>query len=173
MARHTLLLVVAALLTSGVASAQVAMGAARPPGIRIHTPPRAPKPEPPPATPQPQPPPAREDLFRARPDTYRPRHDSPYFFPAAAFYPVYSAPEVVVQPVIVERTIVVEQPASPKRASAEAGAQPTSSAPAPVIVGVKKTVYVIPRCYAGDKPPDASRLAPGCDIRDMKVIPPG
>lgn len=156
-------------LSAGAASAQVTFGASRPRGVRIHAP--APKPEPvPPARPEPSAP--REDVFRASQDTYRPRHDSLYFFPTAAFSSAYSAPEVVVQPVVVERTIVVERPAAPARDRAEAGAQPVPAVPAPVIVGVKKTVYVIPRCYAGDKPPEVSRLPPGCDLRDMKVIPP-
>jgi hypothetical protein len=49
--------------------------------------------------------------------------------------------------------------------------------PAPPIVtsrpGVPKTFYVIPRCYAGDRRPSADQLPAGCDIRKLRIIPPG
>jgi hypothetical protein len=35
-----------------------------------------------------------------------------------------------------------------------------------------KTFYVIAGCYAGDKPPEAARLPPGCDMSRVKAIPP-
>lgn len=35
-----------------------------------------------------------------------------------------------------------------------------------------KTFYVIPGCYAGDRPPRAARLAPGCDVSRVRRIPP-
>lgn len=37
---------------------------------------------------------------------------------------------------------------------------------------VPKTLYVIPRCYAGDKRPAPSDLPPGCTVRMMRTIPP-
>ena len=35
------------------------------------------------------------------------------------------------------------------------------------------TLYVIPRCYAGDRRPDLSDLPAGCRIGDLRVIRPG
>jgi hypothetical protein len=35
-----------------------------------------------------------------------------------------------------------------------------------------KTFYVIPGCYAGDKPPAARSLRKGCDVAKVRVIPP-
>jgi hypothetical protein len=35
-----------------------------------------------------------------------------------------------------------------------------------------KTLYVIPRCYAGDKRPVASQLPAGCNVRALRTIPP-
>ena len=42
-----------------------------------------------------------------------------------------------------------------------------SAAPA-----VAKTFYVIPGCYAGDKPPRTAPLPKGCDASKMRAIPP-
>jgi hypothetical protein len=36
-----------------------------------------------------------------------------------------------------------------------------------------KTLYVIPRCYAGDRPPVASQLPAGCRVADVRVLPAG
>ncbi len=50
-----------------------------------------------------------------------------------------------------------------------------SAAPLPqrvVAAGPPKTFYVIPGCYAGDKPPQADRLRPGCRISDTRKVPP-
>ena len=180
MGRHTpVVFLIALCLAPGAASAQV-MGAARAPGFTYHPPP--PKPEAP-ARPDPRPDPrgdhrptAGEDLFRAGPDTYRPRPGtSPFvfnggFYPVYATYPSYPTPEVVVQPVIVERTTVVVVEVPQARQEPEAKTEP---APAPpVLVAMPKTIYVIPRCYAGDKPPEPSRLPAGCDVRNLKIIPP-
>jgi hypothetical protein len=43
-------------------------------------------------------------------------------------------------------------------------------APAP---GVPKTFYVIPNCYAGDRPPTAATVPKTCDIAKVRTIPPG
>ena len=53
---------------------------------------------------------------------------------------------------------------------ADEHAVPASSAPARAAA---KTLYVIPRCYAGDRKPDPAQLLPGCDPARMRVIPPG
>jgi hypothetical protein len=52
--------------------------------------------------------------------------------------------------------------------------QPSASgvkpvAPAP---GTPKTFYVIPNCYAGDRPPLPSALPRGCDVAHLRTIPP-
>jgi hypothetical protein len=49
----------------------------------------------------------------------------------------------------------------------------TSSAVRPVAAPpVAKTFYVIPGCYAGDKPPRTAPLPKGCDASKMRAIPP-
>lgn len=181
MARHTLIALIAAFcLMTGAASAQVAMGAAPIPGVRYN--PAPPRPEPTPARPDPRPghhqsprqPDVRngEDVFLARPDTYKPRRDAlPSVVPF--FYPGPAAPGVVyverdTPPVVVERTkvVYVETPVEREPAAAQPPATPAPRVVAP------KTLYVIPRCYAGDKPPAAHELPAGCDIRDMRIIRP-
>jgi hypothetical protein len=47
-----------------------------------------------------------------------------------------------------------------------------AAAAAMVRPAAPKTLYVIPRCYAGDKRPSASALPAGCDLRAMRTIPP-
>ena len=47
--------------------------------------------------------------------------------------------------------------------------RPAPPAPPP---GVPKTFYVIPGCYAGDKPPQTERLPRNCDAANTRTIPP-
>jgi hypothetical protein len=42
----------------------------------------------------------------------------------------------------------------------------------PPVPGVPKTFYVIPGCYAGDRPPAAVRLPAKCDAANARTIPP-
>ena len=42
----------------------------------------------------------------------------------------------------------------------------------PRVAAIPKTFYVIPGCYAGDSPPEASRLPNGCSPRNVRTIPP-
>jgi hypothetical protein len=44
--------------------------------------------------------------------------------------------------------------------------------PPPASAGVAKTFYVIPGCYAGDKPPQADRLPANCNAANARTIPP-
>ena len=163
----------AASLFGGTASGQAILGAARVPGITIHRPDRPP--EPPPAQ-RPNPPsPTDGDLFRAGPGTYAPYDPSrPSGFPlpyGAGYFPaVYAppAPVIVVVPQapivqIVERESAVRSPEK----DAETPAPPVVIAPAAAL----KAIYIIPRCYVGDRAPIASRLPAGCDIADLRVIP--
>jgi hypothetical protein len=114
------------------------------------------------------------DVFRARRGTYRPNpnrvpypiygYDNPLYGYEDPYYgydePVYpGTPQIVVVPI--------------PRQSLE----PPSVAPAPVPYvpgppGPDKTFYVIPRCYAGDRPPQPESLAPDCDISLLRVVPP-
>jgi hypothetical protein len=48
-----------------------------------------------------------------------------------------------------------------------AGTPDTAFAAAPR--AAPKTLYVIPRCYAGDTPPRADQLPPGCDAGNVRT----
>lgn len=41
--------------------------------------------------------------------------------------------------------------------------------PAPIPVPVSGTFYIIPGCYAGNRPPTDSRLSAGCDVRNLRT----
>ena len=43
---------------------------------------------------------------------------------------------------------------------------------APRVAAIPKTFYVIPRCYAGDSPPQAEDLPRGCRVANLRTIPP-
>jgi hypothetical protein len=43
---------------------------------------------------------------------------------------------------------------------------------APRVAAIPKTFYVIPRCYAGDTPPQAEDLPRGCRVANVRTIPP-
>jgi hypothetical protein len=42
----------------------------------------------------------------------------------------------------------------------------------PRVAAIPKTFYVIPRCYAGDTPPQAEDLPRGCRVANMRTVPP-
>ena len=189
MARHTPAFLLLALgLVAPVASAQVSKGAAQPPGIH-HYPP-TPKSEAPVRAPESRSNPPYDpkfdrgqradvvrgdDLFLARPWTYKPRPDrhprrirdgwggggSVWFGPEVSqVYVPYLEPAPIVEPVVIERIKVVE-------------VEKPAPAPAPVFLPAPpKTLYVIPRCYAGDRLPDPKTLRADCDIADLRTIPP-
>lgn len=48
--------------------------------------------------------------------------------------------------------------------------QPGAAVPPPAR-GAPKTLYVIPRCYAGDTPPRAEQLPAGCDPTRVRTVP--
>ncbi len=48
----------------------------------------------------------------------------------------------------------------------------TAPALPPPVAAVPKTFYVIPGCYAGDRPPAAVRLPATCDAANARTIPP-
>jgi hypothetical protein len=51
-------------------------------------------------------------------------------------------------------------------------ARVSARAEAPVVAAVPKTFYVVPGCYAGDRPPASGRLPTGCSARNVRTIPP-
>lgn len=121
------------------------------------------------------------DLYRATPTTFAPGFEEPprvdpRFFPCCAAYPgpIFMppvtwgtpAPQVVYVPILIEREVPRAAPAPPPAAA------PPPPPPPPPAPGVPKTFYVIPGCYAGDKPPDRDALPRGCDIRRLRTIPP-
>jgi hypothetical protein len=107
-----------------------------------------------------------EDVFRATPDTYRPRPDRtalPIVYGFQGPFPYPTAPQV----------IVIQVP----RESVEAarGPLPAAPTPAPYVAGTPgrpKTFYLIPGCYAGDRRPDPESLRPGCSAARLRVVPP-
>jgi hypothetical protein len=112
----------------------------------------------------------REDLFRARPDTYHRRRDDIIVAGGFGFFGpqlVYAA----AQPIIV---VVSHDPLESTRV-APPPVMPAPVPPAPYVAGVPgrpKTFYVIPGCYAGDRPPEPDTLMPGCSISRLRVVPP-
>lgn len=185
----------AACLLASTAWGQVALGAARTPGITVHRADPPPEPAPPPARPPhlhdhiPEPPAPGRDLFLAGPDTYA-RHDPrrPAFasgfgvagssryasYPGLTGYaPAVYAPTVV-ETVVIEREIIVERERRPRETTTERDTPPAPD-PTPIVIYAapvkQKTLYVIPRCYAGDRRPSPDQLPAGCDLSLLKVIP--
>ncbi len=50
-------------------------------------------------------------------------------------------------------------------------ARPAAPAPAALPPPPHKTMYVLPGCYAGDTPPQASQLPARCNLADLRIIP--
>ncbi len=129
------------------------------------------------------------DLFRAERGTFEPRFDrlltpaeTGMFFPTGAVvYPVWVQPYPVegrrragmVHPEEPTVRIIIEH-APPPSAAVVAPPAPTVTLPAaaPPPPAPKKTLYVIPGCYAGDKRPRRDQLRAGCDAKDLRVISP-
>ena len=114
------------------------------------------------------PPPGPTDLFRAGPNTYRPHPDRPNpVQPVFGGWPYVVVPQAEPaherEPRTDTRTVRIEiVTPRPEPAPAPVAPPPVASAPA-----VKKTLYVIPRCYAGDRPPDADTR---CDLTKLRTI---
>lgn len=115
--------------------------------------------------------PEREDLFRARPDTYVQRYDRllprhRQIHPGGAFYVIIAPYETITYRNGLEARTSNVAPSNPA---------PSPPAPSPLArspLAPPKTFYVIPGCYAGDKPPSADRLPPTCDITKLRIVPP-
>src|SRR6185436_4962725 len=146
-----------------------------------------PAPSPPPAPFVPQtlstggittlPPPPRPGPFDARPRTYSPRYNDarprhrggsgytgiPYYDGAVGIGEYVPAPAAVVAP-----------PAEPAVAPAPEPPRAPAPAPEPPRVAVAHgpdTFYLIPGCYAGNKPPDPARLPKNCDLAKLRTLP--
>jgi hypothetical protein len=173
-----------ACLWSTTAVAQPALGAARTPGVTIHRPDPPIETATPPASPSRpqhhtgQPPPPGTDLFKAGPDTYIP-HDARRrsrfaSYPGLSGYLPTAYTPGTVETVIVREPIIIEVE-RPPRAPQVTDDRGPSRAPDPVIVYMTpakaKTLYIIPRCYAGDKRPSVDQLPAGCDLSLLRVIP--
>src|SRR5688572_6603056 len=132
---------------------------------------------------------SRDDVFRARPWTYRPGR-SQLFFPGGGgyypypyypfpYYPSYSYPysypfyppqQIYADP---EPTVIVFPP-MPAEATPAASPAPAPP-PEPYVAGPPgppKTFYVIPGCYLGDRRPNPESLASRCDISQLRIITP-
>ena len=118
------------------------------------------------------------DLFRAAPTTFAPGFDEPpridpRFLPCCGGFPgtffLPSGPWWAAQPQVVYVPVIVRD--APRAAPPPEAPPPPAPPPAPT-PGTPKTFYVIPRCYAGDRPPDPDALPPGCDRGQLRVVPP-
>jgi hypothetical protein len=117
--------------------------------------------------------PPREDRFLARPETYRP--DSrrvrvpPFGFGFLGPQLFYPAVQPAIQPIIV---VIPREAIEPARVAVPPA---PVAPPAPYVAGLPgrpKTFYMIPGCYAGDRPPEPESLTPGCSISRLRAIPP-
>jgi hypothetical protein len=113
----------------------------------------------------------REDVFRARPWTYRPdpnRVVAPFGFGYLGPQLLYPA----IQPIIV---VISRETLEPTRVAPPPVMPAPVPPPTPYVAGLPgqpKTFYVIPGCYAGDRPPEPETLKPGCSISRLRVVPP-
>ena len=120
--------------------------------------------------------PTERDLYRVPPDFYSRRPDpdgSRLFFPYGGLppyppYPYWSFPPPYDIRGNGSRNSEIQ------RADFENAGRATAAPVAvpPIVPGKPKTIYVIPGCYAGDKPPRPEWLPRGCDRSRMRVIPP-
>ena len=187
--RLVLAAVLACVLAAPVSSAaQNRRSPAAPPVVMPPPPPPAPLP------PREIPPPpdiltsVRADAFGAAPDTYIPKRPEELglFFPQplTTVWPVWGSgwgsgyyPEMYrrageVRPEPPTMRIVVEHVVTPGAAVAPVPSPATLPAAAPPPAGHKRTLYVIPGCYAGDKLPRRDQLRAGCSLRNLRTISP-
>ena len=118
---------------------------------------------------------SERDLFRVPPDFYnRPPDPGPsrLFFPQPL--PTLVAPSWYVDPYRPFRVPIDSPRPVPQTRSDSAPVVSLSPAspPAPSLPGKPKTFYVIPGCYAGDRPPDVSWLPAGCESSKLRVVAP-
>lgn len=119
-------------------------------------------------------PPEPRDLFRAGPDTYRPRPiatPGPYvvgvYAPSAQRDKGRHSHHHASTADTSGSSLDALRPGTPA-----ADAPVTPAVPAPVAQATPRTFYVIPGCYAGDRRPDPSRLRRGCSLSRLRTIAP-
>ena len=119
-------------------------------------------------------PPPGSDLFRAGPETYTPHADRRWF--VATYVPSVYWPGTDASPATWRRPPAEPSADRPRIALPVEFPKPaepaTPAAPPAAVPGDPRTFYVIPGCYAGDRPPRPERLPAGCDAASMRVIPP-
>lgn len=118
------------------------------------------------------------DLFVVPPDFYNRRPDpgpSRLFF--RQFLPTYvTVPYPYLTPFdhvrvpTSARGLPDARPLS-REPTSEIPALPSTALP-PLQPGKPKTFYVIPGCYAGDRPPEPHWLPAGCDRAYLRIVPP-
>ena len=141
-----------------------------------------------PSRPDSAPPPAPISPFAATPETYAPHYDravglrhgrglglgvpvygNPIGFGSyapATLAPAPPAPDKVTQPA--EPPKAPEPPKVPEPPKAVA---PVPERPPIAVAHGPDTFYVIPGCYAGNRPPIPERLPKGCDITRVRTVP--
>jgi hypothetical protein len=115
--------------------------------------------------------PQPQDVFRARPGTYRPDRRPPLLPPIyGGLGPAWFYPEVQPIIVVIPREAFEPAPVAPPPVLPAPVDPPAPYVPGPP--GRPQTFYVIPGCYAGDRAPEPESLKPGCSISRLRVIPP-
>ncbi|MBI4888313.1 MAG: hypothetical protein HY824_14560 [Acidobacteria bacterium] len=119
------------------------------------------------------------DLFRVDPDFYQrlpdPRANRlfvpvPYAVPAPYWY---VPPVEGYRPRAGHRATPRSETGRRDLPYAERILPPATASLPPLAPGTPKTFYVIPGCYAGDRPPEPESLRPGCRRAKVTIIPPG
>jgi hypothetical protein len=129
---------------------------------------------PPFVTPQPQPPfvpsPAAQTRspFDATPRTYAPRYDGRQ---RRRYGPPYYSSASGIGALVNGSGVVTPEDVPPFDVGAPL-TSPVYERP-PVVVASRgpDTYYVIPGCYAGNRPPNPQRLPRGCDAKNLKTTP--
>ena len=123
--------------------------------------------------PPPPPPALPPSPFAARPETYAPHYDRPsprrsrgygYGNPAYGFGIDSLAPDAP-PPAPDQRSAETPVPPAPKIV------EPPVEAPRVAVAHGPDLFYVIPGCYAGNRPPNPERLPKGCDVARMRTTP--
>lgn len=123
-----------------------------------------------------------DDLFRVPPDFYnrrpdprasrlffRPRVPAQFVDPFPYLRPLTSRKRAAAS--AAPRGLPYTEPGSARETFLQPADAP-GIALAPSRPGVPKTFYVIPGCYAGDKPPRREWLRPDCDMAALRIVPP-
>ena len=115
------------------------------------------------------------DLFRVPPDFYNRPPDPdgsrlffPLFLPTFVTTRDWYAPQYPHIPGPAQLDARTEAGKNTQREAIAESPALSSVPPAPVLPGKPKTFYVIPGCYAGDRPPRLEWLPAGCDMSKMR-----